>query len=94
MLDYVIRSFYPDIYNKPDEVYAKYQSFFEEVVTRTAKLAALWQCVGYVHGVMNTDNMSILGMTIDYGPYGFMEHFNAQMVSNYSDDDGRYSYEN
>jgi uncharacterized protein YdiU (UPF0061 family) len=43
---------------------------------------------------MNTDNMSILGLTIDYGPYGFMEHFDKGMVPNYSDKDGRYSYEN
>ena len=61
---------------------------------RTAKLAAQWQCYGYVHGVMNTDNMSMLAFTIDYGPYRFMEYFDPSMVSNFSDHEGRYCYEN
>lgn len=47
-----------------------------------------------MHGVLNTDNMSALGLTIDYGPYGFMEHFNPEFVPNYSDKEGRYSYKN
>jgi uncharacterized protein YdiU (UPF0061 family) len=63
------------------------------VVARTAKLAALWQTVGFCHGVLNTDNMSILGLTIDYGPFGFMEHFDPKFICNYSDHDGRYRYE-
>jgi serine/tyrosine/threonine adenylyltransferase len=67
---------------------------FEEVVRRTAKMVALWQSVGYVHGVMNTDNMSILGLTIDYGPFGFMEYYNPRLVSNHSDSEARYCYEN
>jgi uncharacterized protein YdiU (UPF0061 family) len=57
-------------------------------------MVALWQSVGYVHGVMNTDNMSVLGITIDYGPFGFMEYFDPRMVSNHSDKEGRYAYEN
>ena len=57
-------------------------------------MVARWQCVGYVHGVMNTDNMSILGLTIDYGPFGFMEHYNPRLVSNQSDQEARYCYEN
>lgn len=68
--------------------------FFEEVVKRTVKLVALWQCYGFCHGVLNTDNMSILGLTIDYGPYAFMEHFKPSFICNFSDTDGRYSYEN
>jgi uncharacterized protein YdiU (UPF0061 family) len=56
-------------------------------------MVALWQCVGYVHGVMNTDNMSILGITIDYGPFAFMGYFNPRLVSNYSDNEARYRYE-
>ncbi len=51
-----------------------------------------WQCVGFVHGVLNTDNMSILGLTIDYGPYGFMEYYDANYVANGSDRSGYYSY--
>jgi uncharacterized protein YdiU (UPF0061 family) len=62
-------------------------------VRRTAYLVAKWQAVGFVHGVLNTDNMSIMGLTIDYGPYGFMEHFDPQYVPNGSDNSARYSYQ-
>lgn len=55
---------------------------------------ALWQTVGFCHGVLNTDNMSILGITLDYGPFGFMEYFNRDHICNTSDDSGRYSYAN
>ena len=66
---------------------------YDEVVERTAKLAAKWQLYGFCHGVLNTDNMSILGLTIDYGPYGFMEHFDPKHICNHSDlDRGRYKY--
>ena len=68
--------------------------FYKEICDRTIKLVAMWQCYGFCHGVLNTDNMSILGLTIDYGPYAFMDHFNPQFICNYSDSDGRYSYEN
>jgi hypothetical protein len=54
---------------------------------------AQWQAVGFCHGVMNTDNMSILGLTLDYGPYGFMEAFDAHYICNHSDDSGRYAYD-
>ena len=66
---------------------------YQEIVKRTAKLVAQWQCVGFVHGVLNTDNMSLLGLTIDYGPFGFMEYFDSDFVPNGSDSSGRYSYE-
>uniref|UniRef100_A0A0G4I7I9 Selenoprotein O n=1 Tax=Chromera velia CCMP2878 TaxID=1169474 RepID=A0A0G4I7I9_9ALVE len=72
-----------------EEVYAR---LLGEVAERTGKLVALWQCVGWCHGVLNTDNMSIVGDTIDYGPYGFMETTSKQYVCNGSDDSGRYSY--
>jgi uncharacterized protein YdiU (UPF0061 family) len=52
---------------------ARYAAWLREVVQRTGRLAGLWQGLGFVHGVLNTDNMSILGLTIDYGPYGFMD---------------------
>ncbi|CEM31827.1 unnamed protein product [Vitrella brassicaformis CCMP3155] len=71
-----------------------YQDFFKKIVTRTAKLVAEWQCVGWCHGVLNTDNMSIIGDTIDYGPYGFMERYDPNYVCNASDDQGRYAYKN
>ena len=72
----------------------KYEKVFEEIVRRTARLVSDWQCCGFVHGVLNTDNMSILGLTIDYGPFGFMEYFNKKHICNHSDSDGRYSYQN
>ena len=97
MLEFVIRNYYSQIFDSAaDQPFTKlqYQLFYEEVVSRTAMMVAQWQCLGYVHGVMNTDNMSILGLTIDYGPFGFMEYFNPRMVSNHSDNEGRYAYEN
>ena len=57
------------------------------------KTAALWQSYGFCHGVLNTDNMSVLGLTIDYGPFAFMEHFDLNYICNHSDHNGRYKYE-
>lgn len=68
--------------------------FLQEVVTRTAKMVASWQSVGFVHGVMNTDNMSILGLTIDYGPYAFLDTYEPKHIFNHSDSEGRYTYAN
>ena len=93
MLDFVIRNYYPQIHADKGET-SKYQLLFEEIASRSAMMVAQWQCVGYVHGVMNTDNMSILGLTIDYGPFRFMDYFDPKMVSNHSDKEGRYCYEN
>lgn len=70
----------------------KYNEFFKRVVQRTAKLIAQWQTVGFCHGVMNTDNMSILGLTIDYGPFGFMDGFDGRHICNHSDHSGRYAW--
>jgi serine/tyrosine/threonine adenylyltransferase len=64
------------------------------VIERTARTVAQWQSVGFCHGVMNTDNMSLLGLTIDYGPYGFMDGFDIDHICNHSDHQGRYSYRN
>jgi uncharacterized protein YdiU (UPF0061 family) len=57
-------------------------------------MVALWQCYGFCHGVLNTDNMSILGLTIDYGPFGFMEYFDKKHICNHSDQHGLYMYAN
>lgn len=70
------------------------KEFFKEVVKRTAKTCALWQCYNFCHGVLNSDNMSIIGLTLDYGPFGFIEKFNQFYVSNGSDSNGRYSFIN
>eukprot|EP01006_Ploeotia_vitrea_P010254 TRINITY_DN2659_c0_g1_i1.p1 TRINITY_DN2659_c0_g1~~TRINITY_DN2659_c0_g1_i1.p1 ORF type:complete len:634 (+),score=89.08 TRINITY_DN2659_c0_g1_i1:12-1913(+) len=91
LLDHVIDTFYPDI-DKTAERATQYKEFFTEIVRRTAYLVAQWQRVGFCHGVLNTDNMSIVGLTIDYGPFGFMEIFNNDFICNSSDNSGRYSY--
>lgn len=88
LADYVIDSFYPAL----RDTINPYQALLAEVTKRTAHLIAQWQAVGFMHGVMNTDNMSILGLTIDYGPFGFMEAFDAQHICNHSDQQGRYAY--
>ncbi|XP_028401083.1 protein adenylyltransferase SelO, mitochondrial-like [Dendronephthya gigantea] len=93
LLEYVIKTFYPQVHEEHgDNSEDRYLAFYKEVISRTARLVADWQCVGFCHGVLNTDNMSILGLTIDYGPFGFMDHFNPDFVCNASDDTARYSY--
>jgi uncharacterized protein YdiU (UPF0061 family) len=90
LADYVIKQSYPELIGLDD----RYERLYESVVDKTIELLALWQSVGFMHGVMNTDNMSIEGLTIDYGPYAFMERFNPQEICNLSDKEGRYSFEN
>ena len=72
----------------------KYEEFFRSVVGYTASMIAQWQASGFSHGVMNTDNMSILGETFDYGPYGFMEDYFPSYICNHSDHQGRYAFKN
>ncbi|XP_012788684.2 protein adenylyltransferase SelO, mitochondrial isoform X2 [Sorex araneus] len=93
MLDYVIGTFYPEIQamHAADPV-ERNLAFFREVSRRTARMVAEWQCVGFCHGVLNTDNMSIVGLTIDYGPFGFMDRYDPEHVCNASDGAGRYAY--
>ena len=69
-----------------------YAGLLDEVQQRTARLLAQWQAVGFCHGVMNTDNMSLLGLTIDYGPFQFMDGFDPGHICNHSDHHGRYAY--
>ena len=71
-----------------------YLALFRTVVERNAELIAHWQAYGFCHGVMNSDNMSILGITFDFGPYAFLDDFDAQHICNHSDDSGRYSFSN
>uniref|UniRef100_A0A8C5RQN2 Selenoprotein O n=1 Tax=Laticauda laticaudata TaxID=8630 RepID=A0A8C5RQN2_LATLA len=93
MLDYVISTFYPDILQThPDNIVQRNAAFFREVSRRTARMVAEWQCVGFCHGVLNTDNMSVLGLTIDYGPFGFMDRYDPEHICNGSDNSGRYAY--
>ena len=96
LADYVIRHHYPDLgAPSPAPSSTLYASWFEEICRRTARLAVDWMRVGFVHGVLNTDNMSILGLTIDYGPYGWLEGFEPQWTPNTTDAEGRrYCYGN
>jgi uncharacterized protein YdiU (UPF0061 family) len=89
LADYVIDRFYPELRDAKNP----YQALLAEVTRRTAHLMAQWQSVGFMHGVMNTDNMSILGITIDYGPFGFMDAFDPHHICNHSDHHGRYAYD-
>jgi uncharacterized protein YdiU (UPF0061 family) len=88
LADHVINEHFPHLADRPD----RYVSWLIEVVERTALLIAQWQAVGFCHGVMNTDNMSILGLTLDYGPFGFLDAFDFNHICNHSDDQGRYAY--
>ncbi len=89
LADFAIEHYHSDICNEPD----RYRIFFRRILTLTAKLISKWQSVGFVHGVMNTDNMTITGTTFDYGPYGFMDGFNTRYTPNSSDTHGRYAYQ-
>jgi serine/tyrosine/threonine adenylyltransferase len=71
----------------------RYARWLAEIVTRTARLAAQWEAVGFAHGVLNTDNMSLLGLTLDYGPYGFLDAYEPGFICNHSDDTGRYAFD-
>ena len=90
LADYAIRHHWPHLVEDSD----KYPNWFRDVVTRTARLIARWQTVGFAHGVMNTDNMSLLGLTLDYGPFGFLDDWQPDFICNHSDYQGRYSFDN
>jgi uncharacterized protein YdiU (UPF0061 family) len=90
LADYVIDTFRPECRDAENP----YDALLRDVSARTGELMAHWMAVGFMHGVMNTDNMSILGLTLDYGPFGFMEAFDSGHVCNHSDTYGRYTYRN
>ncbi|MBT3602505.1 MAG: hypothetical protein HN521_05490, partial [Candidatus Latescibacteria bacterium] len=90
LVDYTIRTDFPHLGEPSKEVYL---AWFEEICRKTALMIAHWMRVGFVHGVMNTDNMSILSLTIDYGPYGWLEDFDPNWTPNTTDAQGRrYRY--
>ncbi|XP_050795058.1 protein adenylyltransferase SelO-like isoform X4 [Gopherus flavomarginatus] len=91
LLDFVIQEHFPSV-NMNDS--NRYLDFFSRVVLETANLIALWMSVGFAHGVCNTDNFSLLSITIDYGPFGFMESYDPNFVPNTSDDERRYKIGN
>lgn len=96
LAEYVLERHFPDLLEshggEPPTFENAVLRLLREVTRRTAALIADWQTVGFCHGVMNTDNMSILGLTIDYGPYGFIDRFQANHVCNHSDTHGRYAW--
>jgi uncharacterized protein YdiU (UPF0061 family) len=88
LADFVIDHHYPHCRDAAQPVAA----LLAEVAQRTAVMIAGWQAVGFCHGVMNTDNLSVLGLTIDYGPFGFLDGFDPMHICNHSDEQGRYAY--
>lgn len=101
LLEYVVQRFYPqcaqalpndDELGGANPLQNMALKFLGEVVRRSARLVADWQTVGFCHGVMNTDNMSVLGLTLDYGPYGFMDAFQVNHICNHTDTHGRYAW--
>ncbi|MDQ2872597.1 MAG: YdiU family protein [Candidatus Eremiobacteraeota bacterium] len=88
LADWLIERYFPTLVDAPN----RYEAFLCEVVERTARTIAHWQSIGFQHGVMNTDNMSILGLTLDYGPFGFMEAYDPDWICNHSDHLGRYRF--
>jgi uncharacterized protein YdiU (UPF0061 family) len=90
LADYLIGRHFCELSDNPKRYYLLLQS----CVLGTAKTIAQWQSVGFCHGVMNTDNMSILGDTIDYGPFGFLDTYDPGFICNHSDHQGRYSFQN
>lgn len=89
LADYAIATSFPHLVASGD----RYAQLFAQVVRETAALMAAWQSVGFTHGVMNTDNFSIAGLTLDYGPFGFMETYEPGFICNHSDDGGRYAFD-
>jgi uncharacterized protein YdiU (UPF0061 family) len=90
LAEYVIDTFRPQCRDAANP----YDALLRDISMRTGELMAHWMAVGFMHGVMNTDNMSILGLTLDYGPFGFMEAFDSGHICNHSDTHGRYTYRN
>jgi len=92
LADYVIDKFYPECRTGDQFAGNPYAALLQAVSERTAHMVAQWQSVGFCHGVMNTDNMSVLGLTIDYGPFQFLDAYDPDHVCNHSDDRGRYAF--
>lgn len=92
LADFVIEHYYPQCQSASAFGGDRYINLLQAVTERTAQMVAAWQSVGFCHGVMNTDNMSILGLTIDYGPFQFLDTYDAGHICNHSDHEGRYAF--
>jgi uncharacterized protein YdiU (UPF0061 family) len=89
LADHLIEHHYPDCQKTKES----YLALFQKICERNARLVAQWQAVGFCHGVLNSDNISALGLTIDYGPFGFLDQFQIDHICNHSDQGGRYAYQ-
>ncbi|MDD2924493.1 protein adenylyltransferase SelO family protein, partial [Rhodoferax sp.] len=93
LADYVIERYYPDCGHTSAASGNAYAALLQAVTRRTAEMVAHWQAVGFCHGVMNTDNMSILGLTLDYGPFQFIDSYDPGHICNHTDQHGRYAFD-
>lgn len=89
LADYVLERHFPELAGTPE----RHRRFYGEVCRRTARLMARWMAVGFAHGVMNSDNMSILGLTLDFGPFGFLDDYDSGFICNHTDTSGRYAFD-
>jgi uncharacterized protein YdiU (UPF0061 family) len=89
LADYVIARHQPDLVTEPD----RFRRWLVRVVEQTADLVAQWMAVGFAHGVLNTDNMSVIGLTLDYGPFGWLDQYDPSFICNHSDHEGRYAFD-
>ncbi|KAJ1987874.1 hypothetical protein EDC05_005605 [Coemansia umbellata] len=95
LADYIIKYHFPNILQdeaKETDGWNRYAILFSNIMKKTAKMVAHWQSIGFCHGVMNTDNMSVLGLTIDYGPFAFLDAYDPDFICNHSDPEGRYAF--
>lgn len=88
LVEFTIEHHFPDCLTADNPTF----DWFKAVIKKTAEMVAKWQVFGFCHGVMNSDNMSILGITFDYGPFAFLDNYDAQFICNHSDHQGRYAY--
>lgn len=88
LADHLIAEHFPALDQSPE----RYRNMLAIIVNRTADLMARWTAVGFAHGVMNTDNMSVLGLTLDYGPFGFLDDYDPNFICNHTDQQGRYAF--
>lgn len=88
LAEHCIACYFPELANSAD----RHARLLQAIVQRTARLIAHWQAQGFAHGVLNTDNMSILGETFDFGPYGFLDDYHPGFICNHSDHGGRYAF--
>lgn len=88
LADFVLQQYYPECLTQPNP----HLALFQTIIKRSIDLVAAWQSVGFCHGVLNTDNISLVGLTLDYGPFGFMDGFDPHHICNHSDTHGRYAY--